>query len=67
MNPALSNSSSCLSLKLGADFINNDYLGHMVLYGFNHYHVLPGGSGYLHPSGVPDSWVGNIAVAGNFI
>jgi len=39
----------------------------VVFYGFNHDCVLFGGGGYLHPPGVPDGWVGNITIAGDFI
>ncbi|GAG51837.1 unnamed protein product, partial [marine sediment metagenome] len=59
---ALGNGSRRLSLKLGANLINNDYLGHMVFYGLNHHGMLHSRGGYLHPSGMANSWVGDIAV-----
>jgi hypothetical protein len=39
----------------------------MVFHSLNHDRMLQGRRGYLHTSGVPDSWVGYITITGDFI
>ena len=49
------------------DLIHHNDFGHMIFDRFDHDLVLTIRGGDLHPSGAPDSGVGNISVAGNFI
>jgi hypothetical protein len=54
-------------LGLGADLIDHDDLGHVVLHCFDHHPVLQIWRRYLHAPGAADRRVGNVAVAGDFI
>ena len=50
-----------------AHFVDNDDLGHMVFHGLNHHGVLFGGGRHLHPAGVANGGMGDVAIAGNFV
>ena len=53
--------------ELGAHFVNDDDLGHVVLDGLNHDGVLEVGGSHLHAAGVADGGMGDVAVAGYFV
>jgi alanyl-tRNA synthetase len=67
LNATLGDSPCRLGFKLGTNFINNNHLGHVIFYRFNHHRVLQSRSGYLHSSGVSNSRVRYITIAGDFI
>ena len=52
---------------LGAHFVDDDYLGHVIFHRLNHHGMLLAGSGHLHAAGVADGRMGYIPVAGDFI
>ena len=64
---ALGNRAGRFGLGLRPDFVHHDDFGHMVFDRFDHDLVLTIRRGDLHPPGTPDSGVGNISVAGNFV
>ena len=63
----LGNRAGRQGLELGADFIDHDDLGHVVLHRLDHHLVLELGSGHLHAPGPTNGGVGDVAIAGNFI
>ena len=52
---------------LGAHFVNDDDLRHVVLHRLDHHRVLLSGSCDLHATGVTDGRVRHIAIAGDFV
>ncbi len=66
MYSPLGDGTCSLCFKLCPDFINNDNLGHVVLYGFDHHRVLLGRRRHLHTAGMADSRMGNVPIAGTF-
>ena len=67
LNTTFGNGSCRLGFKFSANFIDNDYLRHVVFHCFNHYRMLSAGSGYLHPPRMSNSGMRNITVTGNLI
>ncbi len=54
-------------LELGADLVDDDHLGHVVLDRLDHHRVLLGRGADLHPTRVADSRVRDIAVARDLV
>ena len=53
--------------ELAADFVDDDGFGHVIFDGFDHDFMLQGGRCDLHAAGAADGWVGDVAVAGDFV
>ena len=66
LNAALGNRSRGLRLRLGADLIDDDDFGHVVLNRFDHDRVLQIRPRHLHPSAGSDAGMRDIAVAARF-
>ena len=56
-----------LGLQLGADLIDHDDLGHVVLHRLDHHLVLQLRPGHLHAPGAADGRMGDVAVAGDLV
>jgi hypothetical protein len=56
-----------LRLKLGADFVDYDYLGHVVLDRLDHHGMLAGRRWYLHPARAPNARMRDVTVPGDLI
>ena len=56
-----------VGLKLGADLVDDDDLGHVVFDGLDHDGVLLVGGRNLHPARAADAGVGDVAVAGYLV
>ena len=54
-------------LQLGADLVDDDDLGHVILHGLDHHGVLLGGGLDLHPPGAPDPGMGDVAVTPDLV
>ena len=55
------------SLEVGTDFVDDDYLGHVVLDGLDHHLVLQLRGGDLHSPRAANAGMGDIAVAGDLV
>jgi hypothetical protein len=53
--------------QLRADLVDDDDLWHVVLDGFDHHLVLHRGRAHLHPAGLADGRMGDVAVAGDLV
>ena len=67
LHPTLGDGTCCLSLELGTDLIDHNDLGHVVFHRLNHYGMLKLRGDHLHPAGMPDGRMGDIAVTGDLI
>ena len=67
LDAALGDGPRGLGLELGADLVDDDHLGHVVLDGLDHDRVLLGGGGDLHAPGPAYPCVGDVAVAGDLV
>ena len=67
LDAALGDRASGLRLELGPDLVDHDDLGHVVLDRLDHHLVLERGRPDLHPAGLADRRVGNVAVAGDLV
>ena len=54
-------------LQLGADLIDDDDLGHVVLDRLDHHRVLVGRRAHLHPARAADARMGDVAVARDLV
>ena len=57
----------CLRFEFGADFVDDDDLGHVVFDGFNHDGMLFAWALNLHATRASDACMGDIAVTGDFV
>ena len=53
--------------RLGADLVDHDDFGHVILDGLDHHRVLQRGVGDLHAAREPDAGMRNVAVARDFV
>ncbi len=67
LNTALGDCSSRHGFSLGADLVDHDHFGHVVLNRLDHDLVLVGRGNHLHAPGSSDSGMGNVAVARDFV
>ena len=67
LDTALGDGSRRLRFELGANLVNNDDFGHVVFHRLYHRRVLHGRRFHLHPAGMADGRVRDIAVASNLI
>lgn len=67
LDTTLGNGAGCLGFKLRANLINDNHLGHVVFHRLNHDSVLHGRGCDLHPAGVTDGGVGDVAITGNLV
>src|SRR3989304_381592 len=64
LNAGLGDGAGGGRLEVGADLVDDDDLGHVVLDGLDHDGVLEVRAGYLHAAGAADARVRDVAVAG---
>ena len=67
LDAALGDGARRVRLELGADLVDDDDLGHVVLDGLDHHRVLEGGRAHLHAAGAADGRVRDVAVAGDLV
>ena len=67
LHSPLGDSAGGGSFLLGAHFVDDDDLGHVVFDRLDHDAVLGGGGADLHAAGVADGGMGNVAVPGDFV
>jgi hypothetical protein len=67
LDAALGDRPGGLRLQLGADLVDDDDLGHVVLDGLDHDLVLHRRRPDLHPAGLADRRVGDVAVARDLV
>ena len=53
--------------RFGADFIDDDDLGHVIFHRLDHHGMLLGGRGHLHTPRPPNARVGNVTVASDLV
>jgi hypothetical protein len=67
LHAALGNRAGGRRFELGANLVDDDDLGHMVLDGLDHDRVLHRRGGYLHASRAAHRWVRDVAVAADLV
>ena len=67
LHAALGDGAGGGGLLRGSHFVNDDDLRHMIFHRFDHHPVLFGGRRHLHPPGVADGGMGDVAIAGDFV
>ena len=67
LDAALGDGAGGGGLALGAHFVDDDDLRHMVFHRLDHHAVLLRRGGNLHPAGAADGRVRHIAIAGDFV
>ena len=67
LHPALGDGPSGVRVELGADLVDHDHLGHVVLDRLDHDGVLLGGRLYVHSPGLADAGVRYVAIAGDLV
>ncbi len=67
LDAALGDRPGRLRFQLGADLVDDDDLGHVVLDSLDHHLVLERRGAHLHPSGLADGRVGDVAVARDLV
>ena len=67
LHAALGDRSCSNGLGLGADLVNHDHLGHVVLDRFDHDEMLSLWSAHLHSSRLADRWMRNVTVSSDLV
>jgi hypothetical protein len=67
LDAALGDRAGGLGLELGPDLVDDDHLGHVVLDRLDHHLVLHRRRPDLHPAGLADGWMGDVAVPGDLV
>ena len=67
LDAALGDRPGRLRLELRPDLVDDDDLGHVVLDRLDHHLVLERGRAHLHPAGLADRGVRDVAVAGDLV
>ena len=67
LHTALSDRSCGDRLSLGADLVDHDHFGHVILDRLDHHKVLPLWRAHLHAARLADCWMRNVAVAGDLV
>src|SRR5579863_7899497 len=67
LHTAFSDGARCRGFQFGADFVDHDDLRHMIFHCLDHHRVLFRRASHLHATRSPDPWMGNIAVARDFV
>ena len=67
LHTPLCNRARRLRFGFGADFVDNDHLGGVILHGFDHHGVLEVRARHLHAAARADARMRNVAIAGDLI
>ena len=67
LHAAFRDRAGCLRLQLRPDLVDDDDLGHVVLDRLDHHLVLEAGRAHLHPAGLADGRVRDVAVARDLV
>ncbi len=67
LHPPLGNRACRLRLQLGADLVDHDHLGHVVLHRLDHHRMLLGRPAHLHAPRPPDARMRHVAIPSDLV